>query len=143
MEIKGENPINVLNEAHGERQRERRWVRRWRRERSGTGRKEGRAGTDFLFATLWIIHFIPSLSLSLFKRHKDMIQLKGVGELINCQLMFNEVQLCSINTASDPVSCFFYPRSNIKPSPLLPLGSSSFTREGSCMRRCSDEQHLY
>lgn len=30
-----------------------------------------------------------------------MIELKGVGELINCQLMFNEVQLCSINAALD------------------------------------------
>lgn len=78
---------------------------------------------NLLYSSLSLSSLFLSLSLL-----KDIFEIYSTGgaewglELINCQLMFNEVQLCSINTGLGTVSHdtpppSFSPPLNLSPSP--------------------------
>lgn len=64
-------------------------------------RKKRQSGNRRFLVPPQIIHFVPfALALKIYFRVWS--ELEGLCALINCQLMFNDVQLCSINNCLAP-----------------------------------------
>lgn len=81
-------------------------LRRWRRE--GAGEAELEQAFPCVRVNYWLYSSLSlSLSKEIFKLHSagyQGLRWGDVCELINCQLTFNDVQLCSINSGLGNVS---------------------------------------